>query len=604
MTEVSTNLIRTHRFGLSISGGVALGSYEAGVLCQLYRDLAEFNAHQDIVGKAQVRIDAIAGASAGSITGLILAQAIGSGATPDTLEARMRACWIDLLEIHNLLGPSGKKEVEDSLFTGAVVDKIVHEALQIPPPAPPQPQEPIALWITMTNLDGIPFVIDFKRKDEHHAQTNTQLYALDYRDYIPFLIEGSTIRMIADRMVLPVAQAGEAPAPEATWDAAVAAARASSAFPIAFPSQRQQRNLEQYPEYVKFRQAVIDGTLPDKSGQAGLQQQTALPSEATFQFVDGGLFNNEPIGKCIDAVNDLNERYPSRNPNSAESAGQVGRSFIIIEPEPQLPADVEQALTMPTTAHAHSTLPTAMLGKILSAYFNSALYGDFKTVAQTNDQIRALDAALADLDALGLPAEAAEALKTKIREAVGLNDKTAITLQRIPHELTSSKRLAGAFGGHFGGFLRKDFREADFITGQHEARQWLVHWLMLWLTDHCTDVGKRPDEIEAFVQTLFAEDAPSPQTTRIPPHNLTPLELANSGWFPDTEFMKVDPIAARDAALTEQERAAIVRLAEARGELLLNHWFQVSPLVHLGVHLAVGALEHLFNDRFIKVPEN
>ncbi len=64
----------THRFGLCISGAVSLGAYEAGVIAQLYRDFHTVN--QAMGGRARLVIDAIAGASAGSVTGLILAQAL------------------------------------------------------------------------------------------------------------------------------------------------------------------------------------------------------------------------------------------------------------------------------------------------------------------------------------------------------------------------------------------------------------------------------------------------------------------------------------------------------------------------------------------------
>src|SRR5580700_7716618 len=101
--ESPNGALRTHRFALSICGGVALGAYEAGVVSQLYRDISDLNSHTDIAGRARVSIDAISGASAGSITGVILAQAIGLGLDPDELEQLMRICWIELLDIHSLL---------------------------------------------------------------------------------------------------------------------------------------------------------------------------------------------------------------------------------------------------------------------------------------------------------------------------------------------------------------------------------------------------------------------------------------------------------------------------------------------------------------------
>jgi predicted acylesterase/phospholipase RssA len=601
MTASSATLERTHRFALSISGGVALGSYEAGVLSQLYRDLHAFNAAPDMQGRARVTIDAIAGASAGSITGLILAQAIALGDTPDDLEKRMRDCWIELLDIQHLLKPSPGEAVGDAIFTGSVVEEIVQTSLRIPPPATVAPHEPIALWITMTNLDGVPFVIDFERK--HHAQTSTALYALDYRDSIPFLITGSDIRMVEDRMVVQEGAAGAGGASDAIWSAAVEAARASSAFPVAFPSQYQERNLLQYPEYVAFKQAVESNRLASKTQEPDLLAQKPLPDTAWFQFVDGGLFNNEPIGKCVDAVNYLNARYPERDPNSAQSQGRVGRSFVIIEPDPQLPADVEQALLRSTPHTENPSLPASVLAKILSAYFNSALYGDFKTAANINRRIRSLNAALEKLDTLGLDAQQAAALKAEIRQAVGLQDKSEITLQRVPHDLPTTKRLAGAFGGHFGGFLRKDFREADFITGRHEARQWFQQWLTKWLQSHAGDVGSTSDKITPeYTLTLLGPAPPDPAATPVPPTNLTPAQLANSGWFPGRDANGQVSGIMRLAALTEDQRKEIVQLAEARGEALLDAWLHVPNLARFPAHVVLAAVEHLFNGRFINDP--
>lgn len=591
-------LERTHRFALSISGGIALGTYEAGVLSQMYRDIYDLNA--SLRGRVKVAIDAISGASAGSVTGLILAQAISLGRTPDDLEQRMRDCWVELLDIENLLNESSAEDAAGSIFTNAVVDTVVTQALDIPP-KPTQGAEPIALWITMTNLDGIPLVIDFARPG--HAQASTELFALDYRDYIPFLISGSEIRMVEDRMVVPNTEAVPAAPSDGVWQAAVQAAMASSAFPVAFPSRFQQRNLMQYPEYKKFKEEVESNRLAQASGEPALQAERPLPETAWFQFVDGGLFNNEPIGKCIDAVAFLNEQFPERDPDNPANQGRTGRSFVIIEPDPQLPADVERALAV-STEHADSPmLPSSVLAKILSAYFNSALYGDFQTAEQTNVQIRALNAALEKLDGLGLEASKVTELKAAIRQAVGLQDKDEITLQRIPHELPSAKRLAGAFAGHFGGFLRKDYREADFVTGRYEARQWFVHWLVLWLQSHAEDLGMTKDEITLeYVLSLFKAVPPDPVTTPIPPTNLTPVQLANAGWFPNRDSNGNVSDVAQQAALTEDERRQIIKLAEARGETLLDAWLHVPPLAHLPVHLAMGALEHLFNGRFIRDP--
>ena len=104
------------------------------MLSQLYRDLYDLNAHPDMRGRARVTIDAIAGASAGSVTGLILAQALALGRTPDDLERRMRACWVELLEISNLLQPSDGSDAGDAIFTDAVMDRVIQARWKSRPP--------------------------------------------------------------------------------------------------------------------------------------------------------------------------------------------------------------------------------------------------------------------------------------------------------------------------------------------------------------------------------------------------------------------------------------------------------------------------------------
>ncbi len=602
MAPNTMNQIRTHRFALSISGGVALGSYEAGVLSQMYRDLYAFNRHPRMAGKAKVTIDAIAGASAGSITGLILAQALSLGRSPDDLEARMRACWVELLNIEALLKPSAT-DPKQSLFTNGVVADIVAAGVELSPKPPDQEQEPVALWMAMTNLDGVPFVIDFKRKDEPHAQAATELYALDYKDYISFLLNGNEITMIDKRMIVPADGAGAG----SVWQVAANAARASSAFPVAFPSQYQSRDLAQYPAYMEFKKQVESSELQDKAHNPQLEPKAPLPTKAAFQFTDGGIFNNQPIGKCINAVEDLNRRFPERDPNSEKSKGKAGRSFIIIEPEPQLPEMVEAALVSSTEHPDQPMFPASVVGKIVQAYFNTALYGDFKNASDMNQQLLDLDAAFSQLDTLGLDAAGISKLadiKTAIRKAVGLDGKAQITLQRVPAEVPASRRLASSFWGHFGGFLRRDFREADFITGQYEARQWLVQWLALWLQSHADDIGMGKSAITApFVTGLLGAPPADPADTPIDPTGLKPEDLADAGWFPNKDATGEVTVTTRMAALSPQERQQIIQLAEARGEALLDAWFHTTPLGHFGVHLAMGALENLFNGVFIDDPK-
>ncbi len=569
----TTGSIRTHRFALSICGGVALGAYEAGVVSQLYRDIYDFNQNASLAGKAKLAMDAISGASAGSITGLILAQGIGLNLTPDDMERLLRLCWVELLDIKELLAPSPPGEVDvRSVFSDQVVTQIINKTLSIPPDPPGASVEPLALWLTMTNLDGVPFVINFDRPE--HAQPGPQLYALDYKDFVPFLITGEQIKMVSPRMI---PDANE-PAASAQWKLAANAARASSAFPVTFPPAYQSRDLTHYPDFMAFREAVekdrvADNSKPDPTGP---RSPEALPTTGTFQFADGGLFSNQPIGRCIDAVAYLNNLYPERDPNAPESSGMVGRSFIVIDPVPQTPRDVEAALRDIINHENDASLPTAIVGKILGAYFNTAVYADFRNAAELNVTIRNMRTELAKLDLLGLPLEKLNEIKQGILKAAGLADKNDVTLQRIPSSTAPNRKLAGEFDGHFGGFFRSDYRAADFITGRSEARSWLSEWLSLWLKDHAADIGITPGEVtEAYVASLLKSPPPDPAEEPILPTELTPNQFGTSNWFPKVDTDGRVSYVDRMAALNTMQRQEIVDLAESRILVLLESWFHV-----------------------------
>ncbi len=564
--------MRSHRFALSISGGIALGSYEAGVLCQLYRDLYAFNRLPDIHGQVSVSIDAIAGASAGSITGLILAQALSLGLPPELLETRMRACWIELLSLEQLLKPWDQDSLE-GIFTGGVVPEVIRRALEIPPTTPAEFTEPIALWITMTNLDGVPYRIDFGRHDEHHAQAVTELYALDYTDCIPFVVTRGVIAMVEEKLIPRSGSQSD------LWQAASDAAHASSAFPVAFPSQWQERDLMQYPGYCDFKSAV-EGRRPDPGDPLELAAAvTPLPTRFTFQFIDGGVFHNQPVGKAIDAVTWLDLRFPERLPHTDDNGG-AGRSYLIIEPEPQLPESVEQALNLHSEHAARPDLPPAMIGKILGAYFNTALFSDFNEAVKMNGRVAALEAALDELDRLGLSPDHAAAIKEEIRTAAGFRNKRAITLQRIPAEVAKGRRLASSFMGHFGGFLRRDYREADFITGRNEGRMWLVRWLELWLKSHANEIGIAPQAITPDWVLAHLDPQPIPVASDpLPDTGLSPEDLAASGWFASHEPGEPPTAAQWSAALSEAERDAILSRVEERAAVLTEAWTRLPRFV-------------------------
>src|SRR5439155_8098708 len=74
--------------GVTVSGAVSLGAYEGGVLAALLCCVQELGR----TAQWPVRVDAIGGASAGSITGLLPARTLLAGLDP--LDVQHKA-WVD-----------------------------------------------------------------------------------------------------------------------------------------------------------------------------------------------------------------------------------------------------------------------------------------------------------------------------------------------------------------------------------------------------------------------------------------------------------------------------------------------------------------------------
>src|SRR5436309_16063531 len=101
----TTDMART-RIGMMLPGAVSLGAYEGGALAAI---LSAVQA-----AKGELAIDAMASASAGSITAVVASRALLRGADPFKL---MAATWVDLpslelLKTHGTASPLSMQELE------------------------------------------------------------------------------------------------------------------------------------------------------------------------------------------------------------------------------------------------------------------------------------------------------------------------------------------------------------------------------------------------------------------------------------------------------------------------------------------------------------
>jgi patatin-related protein len=310
--------------------GEALGG-SAGVYAALIGDIA---ATTNV--RLRVLPDIVAGASAGGINGIFLAQALSAGQSLDPLTD----LWLERADVEALIAPDAapasrfskawalplawvaagrsaeklealdgetREEVRAKLshfvrsrwfeppfdgpgFTGMLLDAF--DAMAAAPRGPrllPAGQ-PLDLFVTVTDFTGHP--------ERLQLHSPPEVLETEHRVVLSFTDHGLPCETLA-------------PAPELTF-----AARATSSFPGAFPA---------------FMIAELDGVLADRGAEwasRGAFLRRALPRHAaadaaeTAVLIDGSVLANAPFRPAIDA---LDER-PARR--------QVDRRFVYVDPSP------------------------------------------------------------------------------------------------------------------------------------------------------------------------------------------------------------------------------------------------------------------------------
>ncbi|VTR91653.1 patatin : Patatin OS=bacterium UASB270 GN=U27_05170 PE=4 SV=1: Patatin [Gemmata massiliana] len=245
------------KISLVMSGAVSLGSYHAGVLTELLYALDYHRRN----GRAY-ELDVITGASAGSITGALVAYAVMNNFGART---GLHKAWVELASIDRLL----QKPPTNALLDPGAVRDIAKECLPEPlVPASPAPFAPEKLWLgfTLSNLNGL------NRSISAPGNPGGTHFDSTFFDDI------RTYRLVRGRASDPPERARRLWSSEdrATWDDVAEFGIASGAFPLAFPPVRLSRLLWELP--------LLAAPVPD-------------PLEYTY--VDGGTFNNQPIGEAV-----------------------------------------------------------------------------------------------------------------------------------------------------------------------------------------------------------------------------------------------------------------------------------------------------------------
>jgi predicted acylesterase/phospholipase RssA len=450
------------RIALTISGAVALGAYEGGALAALLCAIRELCDGDD----PPVRVDAIGGASAGSITGMLAARCLLEGIDPVYV---MREAWVE----------------RDSL----------------PVMRTTAPDEPLSL----------------------DALRRASLDLLDPRDRggAPSHRVGASQR-VPIRMVMALASLRglEYRVPSLSARQPVRATTSLDWATFTFSSGQPAHELVEPPRASPVDVALASGAnalafrpvLLDRSGHEDGYRARGIvnfPPSKHLWYTDGGVLDSEPLTRTLDLVREVDQDTPP----------DTRRIQLLVHPNPT---------GAPTgSAWADAQNPPTWLATLLRArdlQRTQSIYDDLLHLEQINTRLEwssrlfdEIQPVLDDLDqeiagrlhdaltrALGViegqrralhahdedPAAAApqpvadkpvaELLRDAVARIAGVAGKERIALEVIsplalPEARTTpvAHMLAGEFLFHFGGFLARRLRQSDFELGYRSTLEWL-----------------------------------------------------------------------------------------------------------------------------------
>ena len=271
--------VKETRIALAFFGGVALAVYESGVAHEFFRLVRGEGVYAKLRQKVgPVVVDIITGTSAGGLNGACLANAIVNRGDM----VRLMNMWLEEGDMGKLLwGPF--KSSPQSLLDGEYFRRKIFEVLMARRSTPAEErflQPSLDLYITATNLDGDRVVIKTPAGKEIATRTHRQIFRFQYQQKDPRDDSHQINDFKTEEDICRLAQA----------------ARASASFPFAFEPVLVEKN------------------------DLGLRAQWL---EADAYHMDGGVLDNKPIAKALEAI--------------AEKRADklVHRLLFYIEPDPE-----------------------------------------------------------------------------------------------------------------------------------------------------------------------------------------------------------------------------------------------------------------------------
>ena len=447
----------TFRLGIVLNGTVAAGAWTAGVLDMLMEALDAWEAakvNDPDIPQHTVRLDVMGGASGGGVCAAILARAASRHFPHVQSEAGDLAnpfwkVWVETLDIAQMLdlddlaaptapaaallnGKAIRLAADAILKWGtatAGVSALPHRRAWL--------ADPFHVLVTLTNLRGVPYAIDFDPAADGAPRSS---FYVDHADHALFAFPAgldtpvSTIRPDELRIDNDFAAA------QVAWSNFGEFVKATGAFPVGFPPLRLSRPSAHY----NWRAAMLPGgtrggKLQPAEARRLVPAWSVLPEaerpDVTYVFdcVDGGACNNQPVELVRAALAGLGGTL-ERDAKSATAA------VLLIDPfaaAPDCPA------------------PTAPPGLFDVAKGLGNAWKDQARFASA-DLLLALDPTV--FSRFLLTAGRTDANNAKV---------------------WGGNAIAGSGLGAFLGFLDRRYRVHDYMLGRKNCQDWLARHFVL-----------------------------------------------------------------------------------------------------------------------------
>jgi predicted acylesterase/phospholipase RssA len=474
----------TYHIGLSMAGAVSAGSYTAGMLTQLFEIIDKWYEYKskgitfktsdgeeviikpDEMPQHEISIDALSGASAGGMCSALLAVCIAEGKFD-----RLYDTWVNQVDLKPMLSTSDLRSTSSpvySFFNVNVIDKIADGITNfVHNPAnswPPYLAEQIDMYLTLTNLEGIPYGLSF------NSNSSSNQFVKNYADYKRFTLikPGSQIELPGDSTLLnPRAKSSASNVKE--WSELVSACVASGAFPFGLkPRTITRRKIEFDKREWYFNYQMKQGVKPEPQ-YVNVNWAPGTPDSIDFQYVDGGVMNNEPF-ELVRRRLALNQGY-WRNPTKGSEAKS---GVIMIDPFPSDTPEISGSII--------GKLPEVsdLVGDLFGSLRNQALFSQDLLYAALDPSVYS-------------------------RFLVSPSRYELVNGQYVQ----ASVPLASSILGAFGGFISGVYRNHDYELGKRNCYDFLQKHFSLPLTNPIVEYVEKNGLTEKYKKAGWLKELPN-----------------------------------------------------------------------------------------------